>query len=348
MRVDNTSNTGWTEAARALEQVFAQLGDMLADIAQRYGISVDALRAANPGVGDRLAPGDAVRLPTAAELAAPQASVHTVRRGETLSGIAKAHGLTLGQLLAANPQIRDPNRIAVGQAVNLPTGAAAVPATPKTGTQPDTPTTPIAVHHELGGLSEKYETGGRGPGTVSTGKGDPGGVSYGSYQLASKTGTVQAFLRHEGAPWAAEFKGMDPTVSRGAFETQWKAIAARDPKGFAAAQHAFIQRTHYEPVVKHALGTTGLDISQRSPAVQDAVWSVSVQHGKAKALIERAVRSVTQPASSPDYDRALVKAIYAERTRYVSGLALPEKTKESLLNRYENELADALRMLDSH
>ena len=88
MRVDNTSNTGWTEAARALEQVFAQLGDMLADIAQRYGISVDALRAANPGVGDRLAPGDAVRLPTAAELAAPQASVHTVRRGETLSEAA--------------------------------------------------------------------------------------------------------------------------------------------------------------------------------------------------------------------------------------------------------------------
>src|SRR5262249_46471025 len=40
----------------------------------------------------------------------------------------------------------------------------------------------------LGSLSEKYESGGRGPGTVSTGKGDLGGVSYGTYQLSSKVG----------------------------------------------------------------------------------------------------------------------------------------------------------------
>jgi len=42
--------------------------------------------------------------------------------------------------------------------------------------------------HVLGSLSAKYETSGRGPGTVSTGRGDAGGVSYGSYQLASKLG----------------------------------------------------------------------------------------------------------------------------------------------------------------
>lgn len=348
MRVDNASNAGWAQAAQALEQVFAQLGDMLADVAQRHGIDLDALRAANPDVGDRLAPGDAVRLPAATALPSRQDTVHTVRRGETLSGIAKAHGLTLAELLAANPQIRDPDRIAVGQAVNVPDGAKPLPTPPKGGSSPDTPATPITTGHQLGSLSEKYETGGRGPGTVSTGRGDPGGVSYGSYQLASKTGTVQAFLRNEGAPWADQFKGMDPTISRGAFERQWKAIAASEPEAFADAQHAFIQRTHYEPVVKHVRGTTGLDVSTRSAAVQDAVWSTSVQHGRAKGIVERAVRAVDVPPSSPDYDRALVKAIYAERTRYVSGLSMPEKTKESLLNRYENELADALRMLDSH
>ena len=38
----------------------------------------------------------------------------------------------------------------------------------------------------LGSLSSKYETGGRGPGTVSSGVGDAGGVSYGSYQMTSK------------------------------------------------------------------------------------------------------------------------------------------------------------------
>ena len=58
--------------------------------------------------------------------------------------------------------------------------------------------------HQLGALSERYESGGRGCGTVSGGQGDPGGVSYWLHQLASKTGTVAAFLKAEGARWAAE------------------------------------------------------------------------------------------------------------------------------------------------
>jgi len=56
----------------------------------------------------------------------------------------------------------------------------------------------------LGALSAEFESGGRGPGTVSSGKGDPGGVSYGIYQLSSKAGTVAGFLSGEGAPWGAE------------------------------------------------------------------------------------------------------------------------------------------------
>ncbi|HFP9633493.1 TPA: hypothetical protein ACHOQV_005292, partial [Escherichia coli] len=42
----------------------------------------------------------------------------------------------------------------------------------------------------LGKTSERYESGGRGPGVISSGKGDHGGVSYGMYQLSSKMGTV--------------------------------------------------------------------------------------------------------------------------------------------------------------
>lgn len=38
-----------------------------------------------------------------------------------------------------------------------------------------------AASHRLGALSERYESGGRGAGTVSTGRGDPGGVSYGLF-----------------------------------------------------------------------------------------------------------------------------------------------------------------------
>lgn len=46
---------------------------------------------------------------------------HRVRSGETLSRIAKENGLSLSSLLAANPQIKDPDRIRVGQEILIPT-----------------------------------------------------------------------------------------------------------------------------------------------------------------------------------------------------------------------------------
>ena len=54
----------------------------------------------------------------------PQPSV-TVRSGDTMSAIANRHGLSLQQLIAANPQVADPNLIRVGQALQLPGTAVA-------------------------------------------------------------------------------------------------------------------------------------------------------------------------------------------------------------------------------
>ena len=45
----------------------------------------------------------------------------TVKSGETLSGIAKKHGVTLDSILQSNPQIKDPNKIKVGQKVTIST-----------------------------------------------------------------------------------------------------------------------------------------------------------------------------------------------------------------------------------
>ena len=45
-------------------------------------------------------------------------------QGETLSKIAKQYGLTLDQLLAANKQIKNPNKIAIGDELNIPTPGA--------------------------------------------------------------------------------------------------------------------------------------------------------------------------------------------------------------------------------
>lgn len=45
---------------------------------------------------------------------------YTVKKGDTLTGIAKQHNILLSYLILANPQISNPNLIRVGQVINIP------------------------------------------------------------------------------------------------------------------------------------------------------------------------------------------------------------------------------------
>lgn len=104
---------------------------------------------------------------------------HIVKPGESLSKIAKANGITLAHLLDANPQFKaHPDDMQAGDELIIPGEELAATLQP----QPQ----PLPADRILGELSEKFETGGRGAGTVSGGQGDPGGASYGSYQMSSK------------------------------------------------------------------------------------------------------------------------------------------------------------------
>ncbi|MFN9550895.1 MAG: hypothetical protein ACK56Q_11515, partial [Pirellulaceae bacterium] len=78
----------------------------------------------------------------------------------------------------------------------------------------------VAPAESLGKLSEKYESGGRGPATVSSGVGDPGGVSYGTYQLASKIGRADEFVREF---YPKEFDGLKGGTPE--FTARWKRLA---------------------------------------------------------------------------------------------------------------------------
>ena len=48
------------------------------------------------------------------------ARTYIVKRGDTLWGIARRYGVTLQSLIAANPQIKNPNLIYPGNEVKLP------------------------------------------------------------------------------------------------------------------------------------------------------------------------------------------------------------------------------------
>lgn len=184
-----------------------------------------------------------------------------------------------------------------------------------------------------GDVSAKYESGSSGPGTVSSGKGDPGGKSYGTHQLASKTGTLQKYLQT--SKFKKEFEGLKPGSAE--FDKKWKEIAKRDPEAFEDDQKKFIKKTHFDPVRSTAT-RVGLKSTR---AINEALWSIGVQHGRAKTIVSDAAKALPKGASEED----TVRQLYKSRTEYVQGLKLPAATKKSVLNRYKNELKDVLRLI---
>ena len=283
---------------------------------------------------------------------------YKIKPGDTLAKIAKLNGCSLDQLLKANPQISDPNKIRVGDDLTLPNGVSEL-TTDNTKPLPQVPAaTPAksaagalgeALADLLGELSAKYETGGRGPGTVSTGSGDPGGVSYGSYQMATKMGTVARFVAQAEFQWAQDFKGLAPGTAP--FTACWKRIAANETDAFQRAQHAFIKKSHYDLLAAKILADDGLDVNTRSRALQDVVWSTAVQHGGATTIVHKAFANVKCKPTDADFDRQLICAIYAERGRKKpdGNLAYFSKSSPSVqagvANRFKNEQQDALAML---
>jgi len=278
---------------------------------------------------------------------------YTIRSGDTLSRIAAAHGTSLQVLLDANPQYRDrPGVIHVGDVVLIPGGSpglveAAAPAF----------SSPAELEGwVIGNLSSKYETGGRGPGTVSSGIGDAGGVSYGSYQMTSRPhgGTVARFVAGPTFVWRDRFASLQPGSPE--FSAAWRALASEATEAFFETQHAFIKRTHFDPLARKIATEDGLDVTVRSPAVQDAIWSTAVQNGPNTPVVHRAIVAAggAQSLQPPDRerDRRLVVAIYAERGRRSAAGNLvyfarnSKAVQDGVARRFRDEERDALRMLD--
>lgn len=96
-------------------------GDTLSGIAQRRGISIEALIRANPQIRnpDLIRPGQHVTIPAGGN----RVGSYTVQSGDTLSGIANRFGTSYHAIARANG-ISNPNLIYPGQTLSIPGGTS--------------------------------------------------------------------------------------------------------------------------------------------------------------------------------------------------------------------------------
>lgn len=110
-------------------------GDTLGGIADKYGVSIAAIKTSNKIRGTLIRPGQDLLITAAPTGMAPASSTrtasldppmprnqsdkHIVRRGDTLWSIARSHGVTMESIASSNGLTRD-DTLAVGQVLSIP------------------------------------------------------------------------------------------------------------------------------------------------------------------------------------------------------------------------------------
>ena len=107
-----------------------QSGESIYDIAARLGVTKDDIIKNNPDAADGIVPGMRLYFPVdgkavPAPATSSSSTIHVVEQGETLYGLAKRYGVTVEELIAANPG--SDNGIKIGQKLNIPEGKSASP-----------------------------------------------------------------------------------------------------------------------------------------------------------------------------------------------------------------------------
>ncbi len=204
-----------------------------------------------------------------------------------------------------------------------------------------------------GGLAAMFESGKAG--VAAVGYDRVGGTSYGTYQIASRPGSMKrflTFLKGVNPDWAKQLADAGPAntgSTRGAMPEAWKAIAAADPEGFEKAQHDFISKEYYTPARNKILARMGLDVDKAPTALREVLWSTAVQHGPSGAadIFTRSGEGVADAwAETADTGlfRDLIANIYENRQTRFGGSS--NRVQQSVKNRLSQEMELALNMME--
>lgn len=228
---------------------------------------------------------------------------------------------------AAGSRIQE--RAVAGRETNVDKAAAW--ARDKTGTE-------LKTEEGLGSLSALYESGKKGSSAV--GWDSTGGTSYGKYQIAAKTGTMNEFMKYLKDANPEAYKrlaaaGPADAGKDGAFAQEWQKMAKDGTLG--NSEHDFIKKSHFDVGMK-GIKNEGLNkLLSGNSALQDVMWSTSVQHGGkgASSIFNKVYK---EGMSEED----LIKAVYAERgTKFGKSTA---GVQASVAKRFEDEQKRAIAM----
>lgn len=173
------------------------------------------------------------------------------------------------------------------------------------------------------------------------------GASYGSFGLESysKDG-VPVSNRVASAPvkgfvdqyYPDDFRGLTPSSE--AFDSKWKEVAAKSPLEFQDNQRAYASQTKYTPALNF-LRAEGIDLTDRSPAVQEVVFSASV-HGETeqvhKALGGKNLAEMT--------DADIIQAVQQARAESIKNLDATEEERRLEQKRLDDETSSLLNLAE--
>ena len=95
-------------------------GDTIYKLAKQYNTTVEAILMVNPGINpDNLQIGQMICIPSKKPAPECDGTYYVVRPGDTLYSIAHKYGISLVELMAANPGV-DPNNLMIGQLICIP------------------------------------------------------------------------------------------------------------------------------------------------------------------------------------------------------------------------------------
>jgi hypothetical protein len=200
---------------------------------------------------------------------------------------------------------------------------------------------------KLGLLASKYESN-LNPGAISNNPGDYGGKSYGAWQFSSKTGSLNSFVNslknsnNEFYTRLSEAKIKDGNTYGAKFDEVWTDIANKNKNEFLKIQQDYIRQTYYDQAANNLKSKYGFDISQKSDALKESLWSTVVQHGVG------GTDSIFSKLNLKNSDKQIINDLYNERQKVnIYFRSSSEDVKQSVYNRFTREKSDMLNKLNS-